>query len=104
MHLPSVQLLKKPNRNNLTCSGKVTQQRLLTTGMRQLYLDGGEDQVSLADRAANPTREYISRLHIEWRNKELGADNGKSMFDRLQAEIEAYNVMYEKMGGKAKLQ
>ncbi len=67
----------------------------------ELYLDGGEDQVSLADRAANPTREDISRLHIEWRKKELGADNGKSMFDRLQAEIEAYNVMYEKMGGKA---
>jgi len=32
----------------------------------KLYLDGGEDQVSRADRAVNPTKKDVSRLYSEW--------------------------------------
>ena len=68
----------------------------------KLYLDGGEDHTLLADRASNPTKSDISRLYSEWQKKELGDDNGKGMFDQLQAEISAYNDVCSKLGGKAK--
>ena len=70
----------------------------------KLFLDGGEDQALLADRAFNPTKPDISRLYNEWQKKELGSDNGKPMFDSLQCEIEAFNETCGKLGGKAKLQ
>ena len=35
----------------------------------KLYIDGGEDQVLLADRATNSTGSYINRLYIEWQKK-----------------------------------
>ena len=59
----------------------------------KLYLDGGDDQTLLADRATNPTKSDISRLYAEWQKKELGNDNEKGMFDKLQAEIDAYELM-----------
>ena len=70
----------------------------------KLYLDGGEDQVSLADRAVNPTKKDVSRLYCEWQKRELGSDNGKSLFDRLDMEINSYNEANAEIGGKAKLQ
>ena len=70
----------------------------------KLYLDGGEDQVSLADRAVNPTKKDVSRLYSEWQKRELGSDNGKSLFDRLDIEISSYNEANSETGGKAKLQ
>ena len=63
----------------------------------KLYLDGGEDHTLLADRAYNPTKSDISK-------REHGDDNGKGMFDKLQAEIDAYNVSCREHGGKAKVQ
>ena len=69
-----------------------------------LYLDGGEDQISLADRAINPTKKDVSRLHAQWRKTELGDDNGKSLFDRLEVDINTYNDTFGNMGGHAKLQ
>ena len=70
----------------------------------KLYLDGGEDQILLADRAFNPTKPDISRLYGEWQKKELGHDNGKLMFDKLQTEIAAYNDACGELGGKAEFQ
>lgn len=70
----------------------------------KLYLDGGEDQISLADRAKNPTKSDVSRLYSEWQKLEHGSDNGKSMFDKLENEIETYNEACGKLGGKAKFQ
>ena len=71
---------------------------------RKLYLDGGEDQVSLADRDVNSTKKDVSRLYCEWQKRELGSDNGKSLFDRLDMEINSYNEANVEIGGKAKLQ
>ena len=67
-------------------------------------LDGGEDQVSLADRAVNLTKNDVSQLYCEWQKRELGSDNGKSLFDRLDMEINSYNEANAEIGGKAKLQ
>jgi hypothetical protein len=55
----------------------------------KLYLDSSENQLLLADRAFNPTKSDISRLHSEWQKKELGSENGKPMFNQLKLEIEA---------------
>lgn len=70
----------------------------------KLFLDGGEDQLLLADRATNPTKPDISRLYDEWRKTELGADNGKQLFDKLEMEVCSYNETNSGMGGQAKLQ
>ena len=70
----------------------------------KLYRDGGEDQVSLADRAVNPTKKDVSRLYSEWQKREFGNDNGKSLFDHLDMEISSYNEANGEIGGKAKLQ
>ena len=68
----------------------------------KLYLDGGEDQTLLADRATNPTKSDVSRLYTEWQKQELGDDNGKEMFDKLHTEIDAYNDAYGERAGKGK--
>ena len=70
----------------------------------KLFLDSGENQLSLVDRATNPTKSDFSRLYEEWRESEFGSDNGKPMFDQLQAEIEAYNAAMGSKGGHAILQ
>ena len=69
----------------------------------KLFLDSGEDQLLIADRATNPTKSDISRLYREWQSKELGADNGKPLFDRLSKEISSYNEAHSTSGGQAKL-
>ncbi len=75
---------------NMSFFAKGTQLLLLIIGTKlNFYLDGGEDQILLADKAFNPTKPDISRLYGEWQKKELGSDNGKLMFDKLQTEIEA---------------
>ncbi len=70
----------------------------------KLFLDGGEDQLLLADRATNPTKSDVSRLYEQWRKTELGADNGKALFDQLHMEICSYNEANSGSGGQAKLQ
>ena len=62
------------------------------------------DSCEEADRATNSTKPDISRLYIEWQKKELGADNGKPLFDRLGLEISSYNDEHSSSGGRAKFQ
>ena len=38
----------------------------------KLYLDGEEDQISVADRVVNPTRQNVNTLHTKWQREELG--------------------------------
>ncbi len=47
----------------------------------KLFLDSCVYRLLIADRATNPTNLDISGLYIEWQKKELGADNGKPLFD-----------------------
>ena len=104
MYYPFVQFLWKQRRNFELFRKGHTAASAHHWHETKLYLDGGENQVLLADRAVNPTRSDISRLYSEWQKKELGDDNGKGMFDQLQAEVDAYNDTCSKLGGKAKLQ
>ena len=69
-----------------------------------LFLDSGVEQLSLADRNINPTKSDFSRLFDTWRKQEMGSDNGKAMFDQLEAEISAYNVANSSTGGRAIMQ
>ena len=58
----------------------------------------------LADRAINPSVQDYSRLHEQWRKKEMGEENGPDMFFQLQTEIDIYNENNQQQGGTAKLQ
>ena len=70
----------------------------------KLLLDHGEDQTILADREINPTKPDFYRLYDEWRKKELGSDQGKPMFEQMNAEIAAYNDANSGNGGRATMQ
>lgn len=70
----------------------------------KLFLDSGKGQLLLVDRASNPTKSDFSHLYEEWRKSELGSDNEKTIFDRLQAEIDAYNAAMGSAGGRVILQ
>ena len=64
-----------------------------------------EDQQSiLADRAQNPNPQDMFRLYDKWRVGAYGEENGKSMIQKLQEAVDAYNEKYSKEGGKALLQ
>ena len=64
-----------------------------------------EDQQSiLADRAQNPNTQDMFRLYDKWRVGAYGEENGKSMIQKLQEAVDAYNEKYSKEGGKALLQ
>ncbi|XP_062503901.1 uncharacterized protein LOC134180732 [Corticium candelabrum] len=63
-----------------------------------------DDQRVLADRAINPSVQDYSRLHEQWRKKEMGEENGPDMFFQLQTEIDIYNENNQQQGGTAKLQ
>ena len=67
-------------------------------------MDSGEDQSALVDRDKNLTKSDFSHLYEEWRKSEFGCDNGLSMFNHLQTEIEAYNAAMGSIGGHAILQ
>ena len=70
----------------------------------KLFLDSGDGQLCLADRNINPTKSDFSQLFDEWRKQDMGSDNGKAMFDQLEAEISAYNVANSSTGGRAIMQ
>ena len=70
----------------------------------KLLLDSDDGQLCLADRNINPTKSDFSRLFDEWRKQDMGSDNGKAMFDQLEAEISAYNVANSSTGGRAIMQ
>ena len=69
----------------------------------QLLEDPDSTQVALADRSINPNPQDVSRLFDIWRKSELGLQNGKSMFKKLE-EIKLYNEKNGLIGGKATLQ
>ncbi len=54
----------------------------------------------LADRAMNPNPQDVSRLYNKWREENLGPENGKEMFDRLDKLVEEYNLKHHDDGGK----
>ena len=41
------------------------------------------------------------RLYDKWRAGAYGEENGKSMIQKLQEAVDAYNEKYSKEGGKA---
>jgi len=69
----------------------------------KMLLDNDDDQLAFADRALNPTKSVVSRLYNEWRKNELGPDNGKELFDKLEMEIMSYNQANQHNGGRARL-
>ena len=63
-----------------------------------------ELQTKLADRATNPTVQYVNRLYQAWRSAAYGPiDNGPDLFTALQAEVHEYNDRYNVEGGMALL-
>ncbi len=69
----------------------------------KMLLDNDDDQLAFADRALNPTKSDVSRLYNEWRKIELGPDNGKELFDKLEMEIMSYNQANQHNVGRARL-
>ena len=63
-------------------------------------------QYTLADRALNPSAQDVCRLFQQWQEKHYGKDDGKPLFERLQAEAEVneFNIKYQEQNGKALLQ
>ena len=61
-------------------------------------------QYTLADRALNPSAQDICRLFQQWQEKHYGKDDGKPLFERLQAEVNKFNIKYREQNGKALLQ
>ena len=48
----------------------------------ELFVNSGEGQLSLVDRAVNPTKSDFSRPYEEWRKSELEYANANPMFDQ----------------------
>ncbi len=69
----------------------------------KMLLDYDDNQLAFADRALNRTKSDVSRLYNEWRKNELGPDNGKELFDKLEMEIMSYNQANQHNGGRARL-
>jgi len=60
----------------------------------ELHLSATNDQellVLLANRAKNPDYDYIAKLFHKYRETELGARNGSSMFQRLAKVVNDFN-------------
>ncbi|CAG8808792.1 42693_t:CDS:2, partial [Gigaspora margarita] len=57
----------------------------------QLQLDYNNDEEILADRAMAPRKNDVFYLYKKHRDKHVGAQNGKEMFDRLAKEIADFN-------------
>lgn len=54
-------------------------------------------QYILANKALNPSVQDICRLFQTWREKNYGADDGRPLFERLQAEVDK-KYLLDKMG------
>ena len=61
-------------------------------------------QYTLADRALNPSAQDVCRLFQQWPEKYYGKDDGKPLFEQLQAEVNKFNIKYREQNGKALLQ
>ena len=64
---------------------------------QHLLMDAATDelkQYALADRALNPCAQDVCRLFQQWREKHYGKDDGKPLFEQLQAEVNKFNVKY----------
>ena len=67
----------------------------------QLYGDAAFVEKLLADRSTDPNVQDISRLFQAWRFQQHGSDHGADMFDRLEAEVAAYNKAHGGSGRAA---
>ena len=68
------------------------------THEQHLLMDAATDelkQYTLADRALNPSAQDICRLFQQWQEKHYGKDDGKSLFERLQGEVNKFNIKYQ---------
>ena len=74
------------------------------TNRLQMQHDTPEVEVILADRSVNPNCQVVQRLFQKWREKCVGPENGKLMFDRLSKKINEFNDTYASEGGRAFLQ
>ena len=77
------------------------------THEQHLLMDAATDelkQYALADRDTNPSAQDICRLFQQWREKQYGKDDGKPLFERLQAEVNKYNAKHREQNGRALLQ
>ena len=77
------------------------------THEQHLLMDAATDelkQYALADRAINPSAQDVCRLFQQWREKHYGKDDGKPLFERLQAEVNKYNAKHREQNGRALLQ
>jgi hypothetical protein len=52
----------------------------------------------------NPNCQDVQRLFQKWRERCVGSENGKLMFDQLLKEINEFNDTYASEGGRAFLQ
>ena len=74
---------------------------------QHLLMNAATDELKqylLADRALNPSVQDICRLFQKWREDNYSKDDGKPLFERLQMEVDKYNVQYQAQNGKAILQ
>ena len=53
----------------------------------QMKYDTLDIEKTLADRSINPNCQDIQRLFQKWRERCIGPENGKAMFDRLSLEV-----------------
>ena len=84
--------------HNASSARHALEQQLITEA------ESPDQQNILADRAQNPNTQDVFRLYDKWRVGAYGEENGKSMIQKLQEAVDAYNEKYSKEGGKALLQ
>ena len=70
----------------------------------QMKYDILDIEKTLADRSINPNCQDVQRLFQKWRERCIGPQNGKAMFDRLSLEVKQFNEIYPSNGGRAFLQ
>ena len=71
-----------------------------------LLMDAATDELkryALADRDTNLSTQDICRLFQQWREKQYGKDDGKALFEWLQAEVNKY-AKHREQNGRAVLQ
>ena len=84
--------------HNASSAGHALEQQLIAEA------ESPDQQNNLADRAQNPNTQDMFCLYDKWRVGAYGEENGKSMIQKLQEAVVAYNEKYSKEGGKDLLQ
>ena len=70
----------------------------------QLKFGTSDVEVALANRSINPNCQDVQRLFQKWRQKCVGLENGKLMFERLSLEVNQFNKAHSSENGRALLQ